>query len=338
MLSYFLKFSTTFYLNLFIKNTPSITSLKVFITVIIFTSLSTHTVATEQSNNVSISTENTFIESINNQLKFSQLSTLDGLSNSNVFSITQDHQGFIWFATEDGLNRFDGNNFITYTHDINNQHSIADNVIRKIFIDIENTLWVGTQNGLSRYNVEQDNFDNFKHIANDDTSLKDNVIWDIYQNKHNTANDAIETPLLWISTAEGLHTLSTATNINNTKFNRVNIRNYNDRIREIKTIFQDKQENYWLGSFDKGIHILSKNLNYIGSLQKTNKFNLIIDANALFDMKTIDNHYWLATDNGLYIIDDRYQLVSHLTDKPNQNNKNQVLLSNNTREIGRAHV
>ncbi|MCW8833718.1 MAG: hypothetical protein OQK03_10395, partial [Colwellia sp.] len=64
----------------------------------------------------------------NEQLKFSQLSTTDGLSNSNVFGITQDHQGFIWFATEDGLNRFDGNNFVTYRHNANDKHSIADNV------------------------------------------------------------------------------------------------------------------------------------------------------------------------------------------------------------------
>ena len=58
----------------------------------------------------------------NEQLKFSQLSTINGLSNSNVFGITQDHQGFIWFATEDGLNRFDGKNFVTYRHNANNKY------------------------------------------------------------------------------------------------------------------------------------------------------------------------------------------------------------------------
>lgn len=277
--------------------------------------------------------DSTFKEPSLDQLKFTQLSTLNGLSNSNVFSITQDHQGFIWFATADGLNRFDGNNFVIYRHDINNEHSIANNFIRKIFIDSENTLWVGTENGLSRYNAEMDNFDNFKHIDNDETSLKDNVIWDIYQNKPSDPSVVQATPLLWVSTTEGLHTLSPKASINEIKFNRVNIRNYNDRIREIKTIFQDKEQNYWLGSFDQGIHLLSKNLNYIGSLKKANKFNLSITANALFDMKIIDNHYWLATDNGLYIIDDRYQLTSHLTDKAITNNSSQLLLSNNVRSI-----
>ena len=54
-------------------------------------------------------------------------------------------------------------NFQTYRHEIDKEHSISDNVIRKIFIDSNNTLWVGTQNGLSRYNRELDNFDNYYH-------------------------------------------------------------------------------------------------------------------------------------------------------------------------------
>ena len=334
MFSYFFKVITIYVLNLIVVDKLfSLNALKKLIIFIFYASFSSHAITNELSSDVSEITENTNIESTSTQLKFTQLSTLQGLSNSNVFGITQDHQGFIWFATEDGLNRFDGNNFVTYRHNINNKNSITDNVIRKIFIDSENTLWVGTENGLSRYNVELDNFDNFKHVANDDSSLKDNVIWDIFQNKTDSSISKQKKSPLWISTSEGLHTLSPTSNVNNIKFNRINIRDHNDKIREIKTIFQDKQQNYWLGTFDNGIHLLSKSLNYIGSLTQANKFNLTIKANALFDMKIIDNQYWLATDNGLYIVDDRYQLVSHLTEKPKENDKSQVLLSNKIRNI-----
>ncbi|NQY87852.1 MAG: EAL domain-containing protein [Colwellia sp.] len=279
------------------------------------------------------SVNSTFIESNHNLLKFSQLSTLDGLSNSNVFGITQDHQGFIWFATEDGLNRFDGKKFVTYRHNANKEHSIADNLIRKIFIDREQTLWVGTQNGLSRYNRELNNFDNFFNIANNENSLRDNVIWDIYQNKSKKIDRNQAEPLLWISTTEGLHTLILDTGIKNITFERIKIKNYNDRTREIKTIFQDKQQNYWLGSFDKGIHLISKNLTYLGSLTDQNKYDLTIDAQALFDIKVIDNQYWLATDNGLFIVDDRYQLISHLTADKTPNSTKHSLLSNSVRAI-----
>ena len=297
----------------------------------VFLTISSVTASNEHLKNTVVNVESNIIESNKNLLKFNQLSTLHGLSNTNVFDIIQDHQGFIWFATSDGLNRFDGNNFVTYRHDTNNKHSIADNFIRKLFIDSENTLWVGTKNGLSRYNIELDNFDNFVNQVGNDASLKDNVIWDIYQNKSAIIKE--DKALLWISTTEGLHTLSVTSKVNNIAFKRITIRNYDQQIKEIKTIFQDKKQNYWLGSYDKGIHILSNNLNYSGSLKEQNKFHLSIKANALFDIKIIDNNYWLATDNGLYIVDDRYQLISHLTDTADKNDNEHVLLSNNIRAI-----
>jgi len=278
------------------------------------------------------------IYSENEQLKFSQLSAMDGLSNSNVFGITQDHQGFIWFATEDGLNRYDGNNFITYRHNANDNHSIADNVIRKIFIDSDNTLWIGTKKGLSRYNLELDNFDTFSQITNDSNSLRDNVIWDIYQDtgkiiKDKSGKKVQQKGLLWVSTTLGLHTLSLESSNKSALFKRIDIRGHNNKFQEIKTIFQDKQQNYWLGSYDNGIHLISKNLTYIGSLQENNKFDLTVNAQSLFDIKTIDNHYWLATNNGLFIIDDDYQLLSHLTTKQENSSTSQSLLSNNIRAI-----
>ncbi len=110
------------------------------------------------------------------QLKFSHLSPNDGLSSSTVFNINQDDQGYLWIATEDGLNRFDGTDFQLYRHDTNNPNSISDNVVRKIFIDNNNTVWVGTQNGLNRYNRELDNFDTFYHVKEDNNSIKDNTL------------------------------------------------------------------------------------------------------------------------------------------------------------------
>ncbi len=333
MLSYFLKFSAIYNSNLIVNKTPSVITLKHLFAIVFFTVFSANAISSETLTDNSVDVENTIVESGASLLKFSQLSTLDGLSSSNVFGITQDHQGFIWFATEDGLNRFDGNNFVTYRHNANNKHSIADNVIRKIFIDSENTLWVGTENGLSRYNIELDNFDNFVNKSGDDSSLKDNVIWDIYQNKESISKESQKRPLLWISTTEGLHTLSVKSAVEHIKFERITVRNYNEHIREIKTIFQDKRENYWLGSYDKGIHLLSKTLNYIGFLKEQNKYHLSIDANAMFDMKLIDNQYWLATDIGLFIVDHNYQLISHITATPPQEKDSHTLLSNNVRAI-----
>jgi diguanylate cyclase (GGDEF)-like protein/PAS domain S-box-containing protein len=273
------------------------------------------------------------------QLKFSQFSANEGLSSSNVFAINQDKQGYLWVATEDGLNRFDGKKFQPYRHDISDSNSISDNVIRKIFIDNQNTLWVGTQNGLSRYNRELDNFDNFYHNKNDKDSLKDNVIWDVYQDY----NDAI-----WVSTSAGVQTivvtdkeLPQTNESQKLAFSSFKIKGFDNELTEVKTIFQDQQGNYWFGSYDQGIHLVNSNFFYIGSLKTQNKYNLHVDANTLFDIKEIDGKIWLATDNGLYIIDHHYNLTSHIsmkevkhsTPKGNIKNSTASLLSNHIRSI-----
>ena len=60
---------------------------------------------------------------------FNQLTTEDGLSNNKVFDVVQDRLGFLWFATEDGLNRFDGYDLKVFRNDPANENSISDNSV-----------------------------------------------------------------------------------------------------------------------------------------------------------------------------------------------------------------
>ena len=196
-----------------------------------------------------------------NPLKFERISIAEGLSQSYVYDIIQDHNGFVWIATQDGLNRYDGKNFVYYRHDSTNSSSIADNFIRKLFIDRKNVLWVGTNKGLSRYNESLDNFDNFHHKSSDSNSLKDNEIWDIYQDNSND---------IWVSTKEGFHKYD----IENNNFSRIRIRGFDSALKEIKTIFQDSRGNYWLGTYDKGIFLTNSTLSFAVALDNQNKWNL----------------------------------------------------------------
>ncbi|MBA6230907.1 MULTISPECIES: EAL domain-containing protein [unclassified Colwellia] len=280
---------------------------------------SIHITYAEETSTESLITANT---SLSNQaaLKFKHLLSADGLSQNNVFDITQDHDGFIWIATEDGLNRYDGKNFVLYRKDLANPNSIANNFIRKVFVDNAGVLWVGTKKGLSKYNVLLDNFDNYYHQEGNNESLKDDLIWDIYQdNKEN----------IWISTTSGIQKY----NPNNNNFIRIKIHGLEAEIKQIYTIFQDSNNNYWFGSYDNGIYLANKDLNYSSSLQKSNnKFHITITANSLFDITEINNNYWLATEKGIYVLDQNYNLINQY----NLNHPLNKLVSDTIRSITQA--
>src|SRR5262249_3314632 len=95
------------------------------------------------------------------RIKFEHLSVEQGLSQSLVTSIVQDRQGFIWFGTIDGLNRYDGYGFAVYRHIPKDNTSLVANEINTIFEDSEGLLWIGTANGLSCYDAKTRIFTSF---------------------------------------------------------------------------------------------------------------------------------------------------------------------------------
>ena len=74
-----------------------------------------------------------------------------GLSNNSVRCIYQDHKGFIWLGTDDGLNRYDGYGFKVFRNQFNNAQSLINNITLTINSDDRNDLWIGTRQGVSVY-------------------------------------------------------------------------------------------------------------------------------------------------------------------------------------------
>lgn len=239
----------------------------------------------------------TFTSQATSSLRFQQFQVNDGLSQGTIYNINQTKDGYLWVATQDGLNRFDGNSFKQYRWKSDNPSSIANNIVRKIYVDSEDILWIGTQNGLSRYNPEQDNFINY-FASDKNTGLLDSVIWEIYEDNKKT---------LWVSTESGLHKYDR----DNDRFTKIKILESEDIFREIRSIFQDKQDNYWLGTFEGGALLLHRNLSYVTKLNQENKFSLVVDAHGIFQITEIENNYWLATDNGIYVISPDYSILHH---------------------------
>jgi len=91
-------------------------------------------------------------------LRFEAVSPTAGLSHTSVFALAQDHQGFLWVGTADGLNRFDGRGSRIWRHETGNPESISSSVIQTILEDREHNIWVGTSRGLDRYDRVTDRF------------------------------------------------------------------------------------------------------------------------------------------------------------------------------------
>jgi len=96
------------------------------------------------------------------RVRFRNIGVDQGLSQATGAAIAQDRQGFIWIATQDGLDRFDGYGFRVYKHDRGDPYSLAANNVQELLVDRQGRLWAGTSAGLSRYEARLDRFDNFE--------------------------------------------------------------------------------------------------------------------------------------------------------------------------------
>jgi ligand-binding sensor domain-containing protein/signal transduction histidine kinase len=104
-------------------------------------------------------------------LKFTHLTTSDGLSQAYVTAILQDHRGFMWFATRDGLNRYDGNTFVTYKHNPNDPGTLSSNFIQDLIEDDHGYLWIATNTGLNKFDSANERVTRYVHDPNNPNSI-----------------------------------------------------------------------------------------------------------------------------------------------------------------------
>lgn len=130
------------------------------------------------------------------KVRFFQLDIEDGLSQNDVYSILQDQEGILWFATQDGLNRYDGYQFTWYRYDPKDPKTLPHNYVRHIFEDSEGIIWVATDNGLGRFNRIDETFTRFLHDPNNPASLSNNSVWSILEDNQKN---------LWIATQSGVN-------------------------------------------------------------------------------------------------------------------------------------
>lgn len=129
-------------------------------------------------------------------LRFDQISVNEGLSQDIVRSIFQDSRGFMWFGTEDGLNRYDGYSIEVFKHDPRDSNSISQNDIDEIYEDRRQRLWIATGDGLNLLDRAGESFLHFKNDRRDPRSISSSRITAICEDSQGT---------LWIGTDNGLN-------------------------------------------------------------------------------------------------------------------------------------
>jgi signal transduction histidine kinase/ligand-binding sensor domain-containing protein/DNA-binding response OmpR family regulator len=219
----------------------------------------------------------------------SYLGIEQGLSNNAVRSIFQDHNGFMWFGTYDGLNRYDGYGFKVFRNQFNDSNSLVDNSVLAISEDKAGNLWVGTNQGLNRYNAASASFSlvNYlpvgskltrkltsetKDVKRDDEGnmLIGSLINGFLICRNNTAT-ALQVPLL----------------INDTVYT-----NY-----PAATIRIDARKRIWVFVISKGLCLFDPKAMQLKLVNPSLKaaFNILPDGDLL----------WVGTNNGIYAYDTR---------------------------------
>ncbi|HSW54714.1 MAG TPA: two-component regulator propeller domain-containing protein, partial [Ignavibacteriaceae bacterium] len=178
------------------------------------------------------------LQSTAQNIPFSRLTTENGLSNSVVNCLLQDRTGFIWFGTDDGLNRFDGYEVKVYRSDPDNEFSLSENIIWALTEDHSGNLWIGTKSGgLNKYDPLTNKFE---HWELDSASVEEINITYIYEDSKNN---------IWIGTyRNGLYRFNTSQNKfehwqNNSKNPDVLSNNY------ITSVVEDSKSNIWIATY-----------------------------------------------------------------------------------------
>ncbi|MBA8884569.1 hybrid sensor histidine kinase/response regulator [Dokdonella fugitiva] len=177
--------------------------------------------------------------------QFVLLGVADGVPSSLVYKIVQDHDGFIWIGTQDGLARYDGVGFQVYRHDPTDPGSLASNDVSALLVDRDGRLWCGGEaSGLNRLEADGHTFTHWMHRPNDLSTLGSNDLFSIEQD----AAGAI-----WVGTyLGGLNRLEpddTFTHVDHDAEDATSLRSSN-----VYALLGDAQGRLWIGT-DEGLDV-----------------------------------------------------------------------------------
>jgi len=245
----------------------------------------------------------------------------NGLSNNAVLSIIQDHLGFMWFGSRDGLNRFDGLSFKIFRSDTSNKKSIGSNAINCLYEDDKQHIWAGTEKGLFVFDETTESFTKLKVAGNgsilsvkvqgDDVyfitlytlykvNQKTGAIQPYKAGREITAYCVQQDGSVWISTGDGLIRKYNADGKTFDKQFDVFSKSPYAVSKWIESIYDAGNNTFLIGTSNQGLKSLNTN---------TGDYKDILTLNAdktdiiVRDILAVNPHeYWIATQSGIFIL------------------------------------
>ena len=251
-----------------------------------------------------------FISAQNPNLRFKHIDIEQGLSQNMIKDILQDSKGFIWIATWDGLNRFDGYNFKVYKHIDGDSTSLRINKISCLSEDKEGRLWIGTfGGGLSLFNREDETFTNYIHNPEISSSISSDLINSIFEDNQKR---------IWIGTRTGLSLIEKNTAFkSNKKINFINFKfdpqNPDIINNSVFDVFEDKSGVIWLSTYEGALIKLlpdKKGYEFISyysesKISPSNLIDFIIEDNIHSGLFWINDYYkgivWFDSKSGKFL-------------------------------------
>ncbi len=220
-------------------------------------------------------------------LTFRHYGVSEGLSSNTIYCTAQDQFGFMWFGTEDGLNKFDGYSFHHFEYNPTDTTTIPNNVIRALLVDSENNLWVGTDEGLCVFNQVHGKFTRFHTDTASESKISNNHITSLAEYGDN----------IFIGTNGG------GVNIYNKQTKQLIRLNRNEKIplgQFITALATDANGNLWIGSSGRGLIRYNidqmKSIFYASNPADRNSISENYIASIYVSKKS--NTVWVGTLNG----------------------------------------
>ncbi|MEO0365312.1 MAG: two-component regulator propeller domain-containing protein [Pseudomonadota bacterium] len=283
---------------------------------------------------------------------FEHLTRDDGLSQSNVLAITQDPDGFMWFATEDGLNRYDGYEFRHFSREQGNPDTLQSGFVFDVVVSSERELWLATDGGgVARLDPMTGETVSFRHNASDAASLASDrvrrvaidgsgAVWaallDGGLDRIDPATGEVlhvdlgldaeqlgslyslyvdRKGLLWVGGNHGLSAVDTRT-LKTVHFTHNPEEAASLTEGSVRAIAQDASGNLWVGTYGGGLSKMVQGSARFTHLRHSDDVSSLSDDRVTSILLDPSDRLWVGTTEGLNLIDTENNVATRVVKDP----------------------